>query len=406
MVILGDEKSGVDLHLRAIELWPKFTDAWISLGKLYLELGRMEEGKQALLEGLDINPKATVAYLLLAQAGYYRDQPGDVQQMVRLFDKAVMTDSQRSYLAFALATIHEGKQAFAQAFEYFARGNRLHRKGYRYAIVDESKKFAQLKTVFSAEFLSRPAAKREAELTPIFIVGMPRSGTSLVEQILASHPDVFAVGELPMFATLCHGLDDLTGSTFPLGVDEFPPSVFDNLGTQYLEELARRSGGKTFVTDKLPSNFIHIGMIRRALPNAIIIHCCRDAMANCVSIYRNHFAAGLAYGYDQDELGQYFRLYQDLMRHWHRVAPGAVYDIAYEDLVADTQQQVHDLLAHCGLTYDAACLEFHKTSRAVRTISNDQVRRPIYRDANSAWKRYEHDFARLAESLGQWPADS
>jgi hypothetical protein len=314
-----------------------------------------------------------------------------------------MTDSQRCYLAFALGHIYEGRQAFDRAFDYLSRGNRLHRKGHRYSIVDEKENFVQLKEVFNAGFLARNLSDQVSELTPIFIVGMPRSGTSLVEQILVSHPDVSGVGELPMFATLCHGLRARTDRKFPQGVDKLDPSVFADLGAHYLAELTRRSESKQFVTDKLPSNFRNIGMIRLALPNAKIIHCRRDAMANCVSIYRNHFGAGLGYGYDQEELGQYFRLYQDLMGHWHRAMPDDVYDISYEQLVVDTENQVRGLLVHCGLAYDANCLEFHDARRAVRTMSNVQVRRPIYRDAVSAWKHYEGYIGPLMESLAYLP---
>ena len=186
---LGENDEAIRLHLKAIELQPDFADAWLSLGQLYLHLGQKKEAERCLVEGLEINPKATLGYLLLAMGGYFRDRPDDVTRMGSLFNKGILSDADRCYLAFALGRVYEARGEFDRAFDYLARGNRLRRKGLRFSIDDERENFERLKAVFSAEFLATNTKERKPDLVPIFIVGMPRSGTSLVEQILASHPE-------------------------------------------------------------------------------------------------------------------------------------------------------------------------------------------------------------------------
>ena len=186
-------------------------------------------------------------------------------------------------------------------------------------------------------------------------------------------------------------------------MDRVDRQAFISLGDEY---LARRTDGETLVTDKLPVNFRNIGVIRLALPHAKIVHCRRDAMDTCVSIYRNHFGGGLPFAHDQEELGHYYRLYEDLMTHWHRAMPGVIHDVVYEEMVRDTETQVSRLLAHCGLTFAPACLDFHKTRRSVSAASNSQVRRPIYKDSVSSWKRYEANIEPLKRILLNPPNDS
>lgn len=232
---------------------------------------------------------------------------------------------------------------------------------------------------------------------------MPRSGTSLVEQILASHPDVFGAGELTDLGlvTLLDKTPD--GRDTPLIFPEMIPGIdarsFTKMGRQYVARIRKYSTDAIFITDKLPHNFMRIGLIKTILPNAKIIHCTRNPMDNCLSLFKNLFSSGQRFSYDLVELGQYFSMYLDLMNYWNETLPGYIYDLSYENLVESQQQQVSNLLEHCGLPWNDACLNFHKTRRKVSTASNAQVRRPIYKDSVKLWKRYEKQLQPLKEAI-------
>jgi len=236
---------------------------------------------------------------------------------------------------------------------------------------------------------------------PIFIVGMPRSGTSLVEQILASHSAVYGAGEL---ATLDKLLREAAGD-FPAGLARLDAGAWQAVGTRYLGELAEIGGEARFVTDKMPGNFLHIGAIWRLFPGAKIIHCVRDPMDTGLSCYRSHFVSDqLGYSCDLLDLGSYYRHYRALMAHWRRLADGALYDIHYEALVAEPEAEVRRLLEYCGLEFEPDCLQFHRSGRRVRTASGAQVRQPIYRDSLEACRRYEQELRPFAAALaGPWP---
>jgi len=400
LAFLGQYEQAINQYLRALELVPTFDAAWASLGELYLHLGRMDDAVSCLKKALDLNPKVTSAYLLLADSGHYSIQKSEIEKMSRLYEKAVLTNDQRSFLAFALGRIFEGRKEYGKAFEYYTRGNRLRRKGLRFSITNEAKRFQGLRELFTKEFLDQVAPDRTPSTTPIFIVGMPRSGTSLVEQILSSHPDVYGAGELAILENLCRESGLLPDQEYQASIGELKHEDFHQLGERYLAGIETFGHGAKFIIDKLTLNFKYIGVIRLALPEAKIIHCRRDPMDNCTSIYRNIFGGQLAFSYDQEELGQYYRLYEELMRHWHHVLPNVIHDITYEDLIANTASEIRGLLTYCGLTFDPACLLFHETERAVRTMSSSQVRQPIYSDSISAWKRYESHLEPLYEALG------
>jgi tetratricopeptide (TPR) repeat protein len=400
LAFLGQYEEAINQYLRALELMPTFDSAWASLGELYLHLGRMDDAVSCLKKALDLNPKITSAYLLLADSGHYSIRQSEIETMSRLYEKGVLTNDQRSFLAFALGRIFDGRKEYDKAFEYYTRGNRLRRKGLRFSITDEAKRFQGLRELFTKEFLTQVAPDETPGTTPIFIVGMPRSGTSLVEQILSSHPDVYGAGELAILENLCRESSLLPGQEYQSSISEPEPEDFHQLGAKYLAGIDKFGHGAKFIVDKLTLNFKYIGVIRLALPEAKIIHCRRDPMDNCVSIYRSIFGGQLAFSYDQEELGQYYLLYAELMRHWHHVLPGVIHDVTYEDLIANTAVEIRGLLAHCGLAFDPACLRFHETERAVRTMSSSQVRQPIFSDSISAWKRYESHLEPLYAALG------
>ena len=256
----------------------------------------------------------------------------------------------------------------------------------------------EIAEVFSREFLETHAGEGFDSEAPIFIVGLPRSGSTLIEQILASHSQVEGTFELPI-------LGDIAVSTgryrrerreYPQSVRELRGRDFRAYGQQYLEETRiHRSTDRPRFTDKLPNNFAHVGFAHLILPNARVINARRHPLDSCLGSYKQLFAKGQSFTYDMNELALYYRTYHETMKHWHRVLPGKVLDVHYEDTVGDFESQVRRILAHCGLPYEESCLRFHETQRAVRTASSEQVRQPLYTRALGTWRRYE-------EHLGPW----
>jgi len=239
--------------------------------------------------------------------------------------------------------------------------------------------------------------------TPIFILGMPRSGTTLIEQILASHPEIHGGGErYDLQRNIEAGFGKIGDAAFAVNINQASPDQFSMAGDNYVRGVRDRFIGGRYITDKMPNNFQLIGMIHLMLPNAKIIHCCRDPLDTCLSIFKNLFTAdGHYYAYDLTELGRYYGLYGDLMNHWRDMLPGVIHDIHYEDLVMDQESETRALIEFFGLDWDDSCLEFQKTARPVHTTSSVQVRKPIYNDSIQSWKRYENRLSPLREALSE-----
>jgi hypothetical protein len=259
--------------------------------------------------------------------------------------------------------------------------------------------------LFSAEFFAARAGYGAPDPDPIFILGLPRAGSTLIEQILASHPSVEGTMELPdilaMAGALAGQRKPSEPSKYPRELANLSATVCRKLGEGYIRDTRiQRKTARPFFVDKMPNNFLHIGLIRLVLPNAKIIDARRHPMACCFSTYKQHFAEGHRYSYDLGELGRYYREYVLLMDHFDRVTPGAVYRVIHERLIEDTETEVRRLLSHCGLPFDPACLRFHENTRPVRTPSAQQVRRPINREGLEQWRRYDEWLGPLREALG------
>jgi hypothetical protein len=231
---------------------------------------------------------------------------------------------------------------------------------------------------------------------------MPRSGTTLVEQILASHPLVFGAGELPILKEFVMNCSSPARASvqFPECMQDLAMDDFERMGSDYIKKLRNISGNAQYITDKLPHNFLRIGLIKTILPNAKVIHCMRNPMANCFSIFKTDFTGTHRYAYDMRELGQYYTLYLGLMEHWEKVLPGFIFSLRYEELISDQENQTKSLLNFCGLPWNEACLTFYETERQVSTASCAQVRQPMYNDSVELWRRYEKQLAPLRKALG------
>ncbi|MFQ5487265.1 MAG: tetratricopeptide repeat protein [Gammaproteobacteria bacterium] len=394
-----DEALAAYRHVRQRQ--PDNADAHYVLGNALAGLGRFEEAVDMFHTALRCNPALTAVYYALTQIRSYRFSASEVQQMEALHRQNTLSDEQREFLDFALCRALEQEQRYDDAFHFLAEGNRLARKQYHYDSAGMEAFFRDIRAVFDRDFFERRSEFGIVDKTPIFIVGMMRSGTSLVEQILASHPQVCGAGELTdLKQIIYYAGGDLNTQAYPAQAPDLDAGQVQARAREYLSRLAARTGGAERVTDKMPGNFRYLGMIRLMFPHARVIHCRRHPLDTCLSCYRLHFSGTHPYAYDLRELGHYYGLYAGLMAHWRTVLPGYIHDIQYESLVVDQEAEVRRLLDFCGLPWHPACLDFHKTERAVITASQSQVRAPLYRSALQTWKAYEPHLGPLIEALG------
>lgn len=393
---MGEQDDAVTHFRKAIELNPGHAKAHCNLGTTLSELGRLEEGTAHFRKAIEADPDFAEAHRQLTFSKARSDYNGDVQAMEDIFNQVDTPEEQKMHLAFGLGKSFEDMESYEKAFGFFSAGNAIKRKSYDFDLEKWDTYFRKIRETFDTSLFDRYEGSGCTDETPIFVLGMPRSGTTLIEQILASHGDVYAAGELDTFSrAIAASFDE---KTYPGNVVDSKGGDFASVGHSYVEEIRKKSGKERFITDKLPHNFLHLGMIRLALPNAKVIHCKRDARDTCLSIFKTYFTSqDHTYAYDQIELGHYYNLYADLMQHWADVLPGFIHNIQYEDVVTDQEAQTKALLELCDLDWDDACLEFYKAKRAVKTASAVQVRQPIYKGSVQSWKRYE---AQLAPLLG------
>jgi hypothetical protein len=322
--------------------------------------------------------------------------------MQRLLTSDKRERSNEAQLHFALAKAFEQRQQYAQAFAHYAQGNALRRLDAPFDIENFERRTERIRAFFNPRFFAERAGSGAPTRAPIFIVGLPRSGSTLVEQILASHSRVEGTMELPNIINMTHQFDDMVASRegYPETVGTAPPALLSALGNRYIEETAPLRSGREHFTDKLPNNFSHVGFIHAILPRATIIDARRHPMDACFSTFKQHFAEGQTFSYSLEDLGRYYRCYLALMEHWDTVLPGKVLRVQYEQLVRDPQAQIRRLLEHCGLSFEPACLSFHETRRSVRTASAEQVRQPLYTSGIEHWRHFERELEPLRLALG------
>ncbi len=368
---------------------------WLSLGHALKTLGERADCEAAYGEAIRLDPGLGEAYWSLADLKTYRFDGSERQAMAEALKDNNVTPGDRAGFHFALGKAFEDDGAFEESFDHYAEGNGIKARLDRFDMEGFEATCAKLKTAFP---VLADRAEHAAGPTPIFIVGLPRSGSTLLEQILASHSAVDGTMELPHMLTYVR--DMIAGPGYPEALDAMDAADFAALGARYLEETAAYHGDAPYFIDKMPNNFVHVGLISRALPNAIIIDARRDPRDCGLSCFKQNFARGQTFTYDLETLGRYYRSYVDLMAHWDAAGPGRVIRVRYEDVVADLESEVSRVLAACGLPFEEACLRFHETRRAVRTASAEQVRQPIYAKGVGHWRKYEHRLEPLVRSLG------
>lgn len=385
----------------ALVIRPSDADVLHGYGVGLMEKGDIAGAAAMLRRALNSAPKQSKSWMMLSQVKRQQEADAELEAMRKLHDAVAPASLERMQLAFGLGKAHDDLKAYETAFDYFAEGNAIRRKAIAYDGEKTRAEFAAMKATFDADFFETHKPSPIGDDTPIFVVGMPRSGTTLVEQIIASHPQVFGAGELTILKTAVgKGFPlDMKGG-FPAGIRALPGKVFADAGQDYLNMLQERFPGFAHVTDKMPGNFLLIGFLHMMLPNARIIHCARNPVATCLSIFKTNFRGdGHLYSYDIGELADFHNLYSDMMEHWRTVLPGVVHDVRYEDFVADQEGQTRALIDYLGLPWNDAVLSFHESARQVRTASAAQVRQPMYRGSVDLWKRYGDRLKPLIDRL-------
>ncbi len=376
----------------------------LSRGHALKTVGRREEAVAAYRAAYQTRPDFGDAFWSLANLKTYQFTDAELTQMRDQVEAPETALADRYHLCFALGKAYEDRGAYDPAFAYYANGNALKKTELRYSADRMDAELARQADVCTKTLFEARKGQGHDAPDPIFIVGLPRAGSTLVEQILASHSEVDGTLELPNILATAHRLNGRRMVTdealYPRNLHDLPAEDLARLGAAYIEDTRLHRKGAPFFTDKMPNNFRHIGLIHLILPNAKIIDARRAPMACCFSGFKQLFAEGQEFTYGLDDVGRYYRGYVDLMDHWDRVLPGKVLRVQYEDTVADLETQVRRILAFCGLAFEPACLDFHKTERSVRTASSEQVRQPIYDAGLDQWRCFERHLAPLRAALG------
>ncbi len=396
---LGRLDETIQAYQDALKVRPDYAEVHNHLGNVLAEKGRRNEAAASFKKAINYKPGYGEAYRHLAQVRRHSERDPIVDEMLKTYSDPHIADDQRMHLAFGLGKVFEDLGDFEKSFDFILEGNRLKRSTYAYDPEKDREFFRDLKGVFTGNLFHKHGRSGYRDRTPIFIVGMMRSGSSLVEQILASHPQVHGAGEVSDFEQGVIGrCETLTGARFPHGLDRLGAEDLQMLGHDYTARIRRYSGARR-ITDKMLYNFMYVGLIQVILPEAKIIHCQRDPVDTCLSIFKNFFTGVHEYAYDLEELGGYYNLYQEWMEYLEGLLPGYMFHIRYEDIIADQEGETRRMLEYCGLPWDDACLSFHRTARPVRTASSEQVKRPIYNSSVGLWRRYEKGLGPLLETL-------
>ena len=400
----GDFDAAIAMLDRVLATLPGDPVALTSRGHASKTRGDFAAAVAAYRAALANQPAHGEAYYALANLKTYRFRRREIAAMRKQAADPNLSFADRVYLSFALGKACEDRGEFAQSFRHYAVGNRLKKAQSRYSAERMSAEFrAQIETCDAAFFAARRGYGQQAP-DPIFIVGLPRAGSTLLEQILSSHSQVDGTLELPNIPALVHRLRRgggiATKNRYPRALTELGAADCAAFGADYLADTRFHRRQAPFFIDKMPNNFRHLGLIELILPNAKIIDARRHPLACCFSVFRQLFAEGQEFSYSLSDLGAYYRDYTRLMEHWKRALPGRILTVLHEEVVADLEGQARRLLDHCGLPFEAACLTYHKTRRPVRTPSSEQVRRPIFTSGLDHWKSFEPWLGPLKEALG------
>jgi len=391
----GKLEEAVSSFRIALQIKPDFAEAHNNLGNALNDLGMQEEAVASLEKALEINPAFAGAHRNLSATKTYQDGDRQIRHMQQLVDQYDLSDEDHMQLNFALGKAYGDIGDHDNAFSCLLRGNGLLKEKRKYETASDRTLFTNIKSRFADGVTALKTGSECAELNgqqPVFVLGMPRSGTTLVEQILASHSQVYGAGELALLEQSVNTIE--WNSTQLSSVD------LQSVRESYLTGLAKIEASEPYVTDKMPLNFRWIGFIFAAIPEAIIVHVKRDARATCWSVFKHYFSrSGHHFANDLQDVADYYKLYEDMMAFWKQQFPGQIYDLQYEALTEHQEDETRKLLEHVGLAWEDRCLEFHRNRRAVQTSSTTQVRQKMYQGSSEEWRKYEKYLEPMIESL-------
>jgi tetratricopeptide (TPR) repeat protein len=402
---VGGYDEAASAYAAVLAAFPDLALTWMANGHALKTLGRQADAIAAYREAVRLRPGLGEAWWSLANLKTAALGQSDIARMEGELTDPALDDEDRFHLLFALGQAYEDAGADEVAFARYAAGNALRRAELDYDAEESSLHVARCKALLSKSFFAAHAGQGSPRPDPIFIVGLPRSGSTLIEQILASHSQVEGTQELPDIEAMAARLGGHprrpSRGAYPDILAALAPPELQALGDEYLRRAApHRKTAAPFFIDKMPNNFAHIGLIQLILPSARIIDARRHPVGCCFSAFKQHFATGQPFTYSLDDLARYYRDYVELMAHFDAVLPGRVHRVIYEQLVADPETEVRRLLSHCGLPFEDGCLRFYENDRAVRTASSEQVRRPIFTDATEHWRRFTPWLEPLTARLG------
>lgn len=400
---LEDFTGSIDHCRKALALKPDSAEILNNLGISLLEVGDLAGATEALSRAAELEPNSLATYINLASAKKFKPGAPEIKVLEDAVRREDITDEQRMSLHYALGKAYDDVKEHHRAFEQFMAGAAIKRKTLVYDEQPTMRLFDRIRQVFTPKLLAEKAGFGDPTLSPIFIVGMPRSGSTLVEQILASHPQVHGAGEVKFLHQGVLQVDKEFGSAvrYPELMHLIEQSQLRTIVEYYRDHLPALPEGKTRITDKMLTNYYYVGLIYLLFPNARIIHCKRNAVDTCISCYSKMFREDMPYTYDLKEIAHYYRKYTELMEHWKAVLPQHyVLEVRYEEVVGDIEKEARRIVSHCGLEWNAACLEFHKTERPVKTASVTQVRQPLYASSVERWRNYGSLVDPLVAELG------
>jgi tetratricopeptide (TPR) repeat protein len=402
---VGEYERSSSIYARLLDEYPDNAKVWLSYGHVLKTQGRQDDCIDVYRKSLELNPSFGEAYWSLANLKTYRFSETDLSAMHAQLADPDLRSEDRWHLHFALGKAYEDAADFAQSFKHYDEGNALYRASYRYDADQNTKRAQRLKRDFTRAFFAEREGMGCDAPDPIFILGMPRSGSTLLEQILSCHSAVEGTTELPDMITMAQNLrEEADSDDIAVYASVLATKSADEvraLGEKYLENTRiHRKTDRPFFIDKMPNNFLHVGLIHLVLPNAKIIDARRHPLGCCFSNFKQYYARGQNFSYSLSDMGRFYYDYVDLMAHFDEALPGRIHRVFYEDTVADTEAVVRKLLDYCGLEYEPECLRFFESRRPVRTASSEQVRQPIYREGVEQWQNYEEWLDPLKSSLG------
>lgn len=402
---MGEERDDINRAIaefdKALTLEPDNVEAIVKLGSIHASAGHPERAASYYRKAVSLDPHSGTASYGLALLRDVTNLTDDINRMELALSSTKISESDKVLLGFALGRSYEGKGQFDKAFAAVREANRCQRQTISFSLAEQKSMFDRHTSALNQSFIDYCRPCCVADETPILVLGMPRSGTSLVEQVLASHPLVHGAGEVEHSRVLAENVRKMTGKPFPRNIATIAPQKLRELALEYVRKLKSHTKSKQRVIDKLPHNFLRIGLFAALLPNARVILCERDPIDNCTSIYQHHFSNNHGYAADLRELGEYYNLYRNMISTWTKLLPNKIYRINYEELVAHPEEHIRALLEYCNLPFDAACLAFHETARLVSSPSAAQVRTPMHSRSIGRANNYKDHLGPLVSALAQ-----